>query len=314
VRAPKYSDCVVSVFPVDVPELDRVVAVLEVVTPDDPTTVAELVDWRRQAEDMLWLVATDDGEDVGAGVGLTGWHSEPGTARGHGWVLPDARRRGVGSAIYAELTRWSVARGCTALETAVEEDDPTSLAWAERRGFGEVGRDSQLVLDLDSIDPPAIAPPEGIKIVTWSEQAGIEQALYEVYVEAEPDIPGEETNEIVPFERWLANDMQGVSDRPEAVFVALAGDEVVGYAKLAFAQESSRVFHDLTGVKRAWRGRGIAGALKRTQIAWAKDHGFERLVTRNEERNEPIRRLNVRYGYRVEPGSIVLRKSLGDAA
>jgi GNAT superfamily N-acetyltransferase len=66
-------------------------------------------------------------------------------------------------------------------------------------------------------------------------------------------------------------------------------------------------FHDLTGVRRAWRGRGIAAALKRAQIGWAKEHGYLRLVTSNEERNEPIRRLNVRHGYRVEPGRVLLR-------
>ena len=64
---------------------------------------------------------------------------------------------------------------------------------------------------------------------------------------------------------------------------------------------------DLTGVKRAWRGRGIAGALKRTQMRWAKEHGYERLSTNNEERNEPIRRLNERYGYRPAPGRIFVR-------
>ena len=49
----------------------------------------------------------------------------------------------------------------------------------------------------------------------------------------------------------------------------------------------------MTGVLRAWRGRGIARALKAAEIAWAKEHGYERLETQNEERNEPIRRLNV---------------------
>ena len=33
-------------------------------------------------------------------------------------------------------------------------------------------------------------------------------------------------------------------------------------------------FHDLTGVKRAWRGRGIARALKHTQLNWAKAEGY----------------------------------------
>jgi len=43
------------------------------------------------------------------------------------------------------------------------------------------------------------------------------------------------------------------------------------------------------------------------EIAWAKEQGYERLETQNEERNEPIRRLNERHGYVVEPGSITLR-------
>jgi hypothetical protein len=32
-----------------------------------------------------------------------------------------------------------------------------------------------------------------------------------------------------------------------------------------------------------------------------------RLETQNEERNEPIRRLNQRHGYVVEPGSVTVR-------
>ena len=58
----------------------------------------------------------------------------------------------------------------------------------------------------------------------------------------------------------------------------------------------------MIGVKRAWRGRGIAGALKRAQIAWAKEPGYERIATANELRNEPIRRLNARLGYREGSG------------
>ena len=55
----------------------------------------------------------------------------------------------------------------------------------------------------------------------------------------------------------------------------------------------------MTGVRRAFRGRGIAGALKRAEIAWAKQAGYETLQTNNEVRNEPIRRLNERHGYVV---------------
>lgn len=300
----------VTVSSVDVADLGRVVQIHNAVRSDDPTTVESLVDWKRQADDTLWLVAAADGEDVGGGIGVLGWHSPPQTSRVQGWTLPHARGRGVGTALYAELTRWSAERACTAMDTEVDQGDDASLAWAERRGFHEVARDSSLVLELEHVEPPAVEPPAGIEIVTWAERPDVDRELYEVYSEAEPDIPGEETNELPPFVQWLSNDMHGLSDRPEAVFVALAGDEVVGYAKLAFPQEGTRVFHDLTGVKRAWRRRGIASALKRAQIAWAKQNGYSHLVTSNDERNEPILRLNARHGYRVEPGNVVLRRAV----
>jgi RimJ/RimL family protein N-acetyltransferase len=304
---------VVEIVAVDVDELGRVVAVHNAVRPQDPDTVEDLVDWKRQAEDMVWLVAVAGSADVGAGIGIVGWHSRPQTAFVQAWTLPAARGRGVGVTLYTALMRWSAEHECVAVETVVAEDDEASIAWAERHGFREVGRNSRLVLDLDLIEAPAVEPPTGIEIVTWAERPGIERDLYDVYVEAEPDVPGEEHNELPAFEAWLANDMQGLSDRPEAVFVALAGDEVVGYAKLALPHEwTGNAFHDLTGVKRTWRRQGIAGALKRKQIAWAKKQGYRRLVTRNEERNEPIRRLNTRHGYRVEPGSIGLRRAITD--
>ncbi len=87
--------------------------------------------------------------------------------------------------------------------------------------------------------------------------------------------------------------MQGHSDRPEAVFAALADGSVIGYGKLSMSSVRPGVaMHDLLAVKRAWRRRGVAGALKRAEIAWAKRHGYVRLETHNEIRNEAIRRLN----------------------
>ncbi len=93
-----------------------------------------------------------------------------------------------------------------------------------------------------------------------------------------------------PFEDWLAQEMQGSGDRADATFVALAGDEVVGYAKFSLtAAQPETAHHDMTGVKRAWRGRGIAGALKRAQISWAKDQGYRaaRDAERGSQRAHP---------------------------
>jgi RimJ/RimL family protein N-acetyltransferase len=93
-------------------------------------------------------------------------------------------------------------------------------------------------------------------------------------------------------------------------FIALAGDQVIGYAGLDHYGDDA--FHGLTAVKRAWRGQGVATALKRSQIAAAKERGIKRLVTESEERNTPMRRLNEKLGYRPEPSlsTVVLRGPL----
>jgi GNAT superfamily N-acetyltransferase len=292
-------------------ELQELVDVSQVAMPREDASVSGFVDWRRQATEMVWFLAERDSETVGAGFALTGWHTPPHRAIGASLVLPDHRGAGVGIAVLDAVEGWAADHGATELDGAVSEDDERSLAWAFGRGYAEVGRNSRLVLDLISIDAPDPAPPEGVEIVTWADRPELAQGMYDVAREAVPDIPGEEEDNIGTLEEWLARDMRGESDDPNAVFVAVAGGEVAGFAKLSLLKErSDRAFHDLTGVKRSYRGHGIAAALKRTQIAWAKANGYTSLQTSNELRNEPIRRLNERYGYVLEPGVVIVRSTI----
>jgi mycothiol synthase len=226
-------------------------------------------------------------------------------------VLPRRRRRGVGSTLYRELSRWCAAQDVETIEARVEENDEESLSYAQRRGFVEVERNPRMVLELRELNLPPAAPPSGVEIVSWAERPDLARGIYEVAVEAYADVPGAEDEEMEPFEDWLAHDMKGSGDRPDATFAALVGDEVVGYAKFSLtAAQPAVAFHDMTGVKRAWRGQRVAGALKRAQITWAKEQGYERLVTSNELRNEPIRRLNASLGYRETPGRVLMRGPL----
>lgn len=287
-------------------ELERFVEVARAAGPG-ASTVEDYVDWKRQAPQTVWLLAEKDGDAVGAGRLTPGWHSPPGVSLADVRVAPAARRAGVGSALLDELQRRSEALGRPLLEISVRDDDAEALAWAERRGFREVGRNARLQLDLGEVEEPALDPPDGIEIVTWAERPELARGIYEVAREAYPDEPDAGDDELEPFETWLSQDMQGSGDRPEAVFVALEDGEVVGYAKLSISlARPGIVMHDMTGVRRAWRGRGIAAALKRAEIAWAKRNGAEKLETLNHERNAPIRHLNEKHGYRRASGEIVL--------
>ena len=270
----------------------------------------EVTHFKAAMVDHIDLVAWIDGDPVGSGFAAI-MPQRPELPTTLITVLSEVRGRGAGTDLYAAVSNWTREHGLSELEAVVSDDDPESLAFAQRRGFVEDRREKGVALRLAEIEPPPVEPPEGVEIVSWAERPELSRGIYEVALEASPDVPGWEDEIVEPFERWLVNDMQGSGDRPDATFLALAGGEVVGYAKFSLTEAQPKTaHHDLTGLKRAWRGRGIARALKATQIRWAKENGYEELRTRNDERNAPIRHLNREFGYQPTIGRIYLRGPL----
>jgi mycothiol synthase len=280
------------------------------VWPHERVGLSEVHSYKAGLRDNVDLIARVDGALAGSAVcGIE--PQRPDLATALVTVLEDQRSRGAGTALYEAISAWARERGLDVMEAVVADNDPESLEFARRRGFVEDRREKGVALGLAGIEPPPVEAPDGVEIVTWAERPELAHGMYEVAVEAFPDIPGWEHELIEPFEDWLAHDMQGSGDRPDATFVAVADDEVIGYAKFSLTDATpTTAHHDLTGVKRAWRGHGIARALKATQIAWAKANGYEELRTRNDERNAPIRHLNEEFGYRPTIGRIYLKGPL----
>jgi GNAT superfamily N-acetyltransferase len=291
-------------------DLEASLAVYNAVFPRDAVSVDEAKAFYASTLAFLELIAEVGGAAVGSGLGALRATDHPGVALAIVAVRPEARRRGVGSALFGEIRRWAREREAEWLETWVNEDDDASLAYARRHGFEIFAHETGLELDLAAATPE-VAPPDGIRIVCLADRPGLAEAMYDVASEANPDVPGSEDYVMPTRAEFVERHLRSPDALPEGTFVALAGGEAVGYAKLRPAAARPGVaLHGLTAVKRAWRRRGIAGALKRAQIAWAAGAGYERLVTANELRNEPIRRLNERLGYRPLPGRITLRAPL----
>jgi mycothiol synthase len=289
----------------DEAEEERGLAAHNAVWPRDAITMGEVRSFRASTLAYAAFLARRDGMDAGSAASAV----LP-TRSDRGWtivsVLPEHRGHGVGTALYRTVSGWLRERDIHRIRVPVSEDDVDSIGFAERRGFRETERNAMAVLELRELEPVPVAPPPGIEITTWAERPELTPAIFEVACEALPDIPGGEEREPDTLENWLTHFGRPSSPR-DATFVALAGAEVVGYAQLTTtAAQPQAAFHDMTAVKRAWRGCGIAGALKRAQIRWAKEQGYERLETENEVRNEPIRRLNRALGYRPAPGHVIL--------
>jgi mycothiol synthase len=285
-------------------DLEAMIHVRALVTPEARPTVENLRINLESNPQLAYLVGRIEGEGMACGY-VEPWGA---LARGDIAVVPEQRRRGIGSVLLAEISARARVFGKDAIQGEAMESDAESRAFLEHRGFVQVGGEKAVVLELDELEPPEVDPPAGIRIASRAEEPDRLDGMYAVAVQADEDIPGSE--EVQTYAQWRAQDIDKPSRRPELCFIALAGEEVVGYAVLqAYGDEA---FHGLTATRRDWRRRGIASALKRAQIVAAKPAGFGRLLTESEERNEPMRRLNEKLGFVPAPewSTVVMRGPL----
>jgi mycothiol synthase len=77
------------------------------------------------------------------------------------------------------------------------------------------------------------------------------------------------------------------------------------------AHDNNGVAEDgLTVVRREWRRRGLAMALKQRELAWARGAGFAEVVTWTQSGNESMRAVNERLGYEYRDVAITMAATL----
>jgi mycothiol synthase len=273
---------------VDDDDLVAWVRVKNAVVPNEPVTVEQL---RTSAEDGRLLVLAElDGSLAGCGAAARSHFA------GRGFVAPRVlhafRRRGVGSALLRVLSDHVASLDRAELTSFVYDDEPESVAFAER--FGGTVVDYQLEQIRVVADEPPAAPPTGIELVPLGERREeLLRAAWPVALEGYADmpLPGDVSFEL---EEWLRDE----ATRPEGSFVALEGGEIVGYGGLlAHANGSATAEHGLMAVRRDRRRRGIATAIKQAQLAWASRSGVVELVTWTQKGNEAMQSVNRSLGY-----------------
>lgn len=294
-------------------------AIITAVTPEAPNSV----------DNMIWSDATYPGgarflaELDGAAVGCatTGrifmFQADFDGFWGEIRVLPDARRRGVGSALFDAISDVARDAGKTHLHMAASVARPDAIAFLEHRGFVEYDRWKVLALDLAGLEPPPVDPPPGIAMTSLADRPDLIDGVHAVAIEAFGDIPtGGEPISPGTLDEFRKRDVDRAEIPHGGFVIALdeASGDVAGYASVMFVPGSTtHGFHDMTAVRRTWRGRGVGRALKQATISWSIRNGLVSLETGNEDRNAAMRALNDSLGYRPQPDEITFRGAIASA-
>ena len=282
-------------------DLEQWIAVRRRVLPDEPAATIEQMR-ALEAPDRLVLLAELDGELAGSGLAA---RSDTGGGFVVPRVLPEQRRRGVGTALLAPLLEHLRAQGFATAGTHTESAG--AREFAEKHGFAEVDRQVEQVRDV-SPDEPTPAPYDGIEFSSVEERPELLERAFAIAEQGYADLVlASGPMRAVPLDEWLRDE----ATLPGGSLVALEGERVVGYAGLlAWNDDDTRAENGLTVVDRAWRRRGLASALKRRQIAWAAAHGIRELVTWTQRGNEGMRTVNEGVGYVTRTVSLTMRREL----
>ena len=197
------------------------------------------VDWRSQADEMVWLLARAR-RRAGRRRLRADRLAHAAAPRDRRWRSSRRTRRGagVGAALVEALERWARrARRDRAGRRRSPEDDAGSLAWtaAPRLRGGRPQLAARARPDRDR-RAGAATRRDGIEIVTWAERPELARRHVRGRARGDARHPGRGGGRH-RHARGVARARHAGRERPtrRAVFVALAGDEVVGYAKLSLS-------------------------------------------------------------------------------
>ena len=239
---------------------------------------------------------------------------------------PQWLQRGVGDLLLDQLAEdlreaKAITVSCRQYASEIE-----LIELLKSRGFLETSRVFDLRLSIAAFDVSLFAPlrkqieDQGFSISTFADERVRDprcvEKLYELTALLSQDDPAR--GQIVPAgynarEALMWLEMPYVI--PDAYFIAKYGDEYVGVSDVSLFEALPRgLTQGFTGVKREYRGRGLATVLKFCGIAYAQSHGYQIIQSFNKPEQVGIRALNEKLGFEVMFEYVSLEKCLRDVA
>ena len=246
---------------------------------------------------MGYWKAERDGELIGWAYAGLNTFAPTDTAGFAGIVVASgARRGGVGAALWESVSAHIDAIGVRRLVAHSEADDD-SMRFPRTRGFALTATQTSLAVDPRTIARPTSLPP-GVELRPFRSFVDDPEPVYNADRESILDEPGAEDFSGVTFETWLRHHWEHPDSDRDLGLVVLVDGEIAGMTFLMTDRERGRALNGGTGVRRAYRGRGLGLLMKQSSLAAAAEVGIVRVVTQNDETNAPMIAINERLGYK----------------
>jgi GNAT superfamily N-acetyltransferase len=274
--------------------------------------------WRR-------CLVKENGRIVGFGIYCEPWWARrPGKFHLDAVVHPAHRGQGAGSAFFDHaVAALQAEQDVSVLMTQTREDKTPAIRFLQRRGFRQVMRYPISRLDLATFDEtpfaglPERAAEMGIEIqpiaALQREDPDWLEKWRDLEVDVARDIPYPDALTVQPLDEFHKMTLHP-HFLGEAQFIAVditqAERPYSGISGLWRNPETPHKYNTgLTGVRRAYRRRGLATALKLHAINYAKAHNGRFIETENEE-NNPMYQINVRLGFKPQPAWLDFHKEI----
>jgi GNAT superfamily N-acetyltransferase len=284
----------------------KLVGVVEVEAPaPTPAGLAHWIESTPPRGRFRGWVAEEDGRIVGASWGYLDWSVSAGGGSVV-WVgvLPEARRRGIGSALIGAAEEHALASGARKLDSKALERSEGEL-FLRTRGYRRARSTLVQRLDPSTADLKALGGleearrAEGFDLVPLGAVADRLDELHAVYAAASVDIPADNPEDDLRLDEFESHVLGDPELTPDGSYVVLAEGRPAALAFLLVNREAAAAYNEMTGTLPQFRGRGLARLAKLATVRWARAQGIRELVTENDYENAAMRGLNKSLGYRV---------------
>lgn len=229
-------------------------------------------------------------------------------------VEPEYRHQQIGTELFRSALHFTVEHKAETLGSTVLDTCDGGLKFCNTLGFKIEYHMFESKLDLNTFDGTECGyaaqdfESNGFTFFTladveWNSESS--EKFYQLYKALEMDTPN---STLFPdksqFEKWIFTQEWY---RPEGQIIVAKEDHWVGLASLGFYRHTNTLYHNLTGVIRAYRGIKLAQALKYKSIQYGKTCGASFMQTNNNSTNTPILAINRKFGYIPERGFYRLR-------